>query len=143
MAVINLSAARDAKVAREVAESEFERMCAARRIETDLSELAGDDAESFTAIRKRVVRAIERGELVVTDAGDPIYTPPVPGAKSLTFYKPTGATFMAMDNGKGNMARMVDALTEMTRSARGEISKLDAPDFQFCQSLATLFLAPR
>lgn len=144
MTVHSLQAARESKVALEVAEAEFERMCSSRRIDTSTAEMDEDDAASFLALKKRVLRAMQRGELVVSEAGDPIYTPSLPGAKPITFYKPTGATFMAMD-GKhdGPMARTVAALQEMTRSARGEFSKLEGADFQFCTQLATLFLAPR
>lgn len=136
------------RVAREVAEQEFERMCTARRLCTDPNEMDADDATSFEEVRKQIVRAIQRGELVITDEGDPIYTPPVPGSKPLTFYRPTGATFLAMDargpnESNGNQARMVRALTEMTRSGKGEIAKLEAPDYQLCTNLAQLFLAPR
>lgn len=141
MAVLNFPISND-RVALEVAEAEFERMCATRRIDTDVADMSEDDAESFRSLRKRVLRAMQRGELVVSESGDPVYTPP--GGKAITFYKPTGATFMAMD-GKhdGPMARTVAAMHEMTRTARGEFAKLEGPDFQFCTALTTLFLAPR
>jgi hypothetical protein len=133
------------KVAREVAELEFERICVARRIDTDESEMDDDDKKSFAEIKRKVVRAIERGDLVVNESGDPIFTPPVAGAQALTFHRPTGATFMAMDsrggNGKGGITATVAAITEMTRTAPGVVSKLEAPDFQFCCTLANLFLA--
>lgn len=140
--VSNIRDLRESKIALEVAEAEFERMCDSRRIDTNVAEMDDDDASSFEAIRKRVLRAIQRGELVVSENGDPVYTPP--GGKPITFYKPTGATFMAMDGkNDGPMARTVSAMHEMTRTGRGEFSKLEAPDFQLCTALATLFLAPR
>lgn len=135
------------KIALEVAEAEFERMCRSRRI--DLEEmLDGKDDGEFLALKGRIVRTIQRGELIVDgENGDPTYLPPVPGAKPLRFYKPTGATFMAMDGvgGKevGQIGRMVGVLADMTRTPKGEIAKLEAPDFQFCCTLANLFLAPR
>ncbi len=136
------------KVATEVAEAEFERMCASRRVCTDPAQLDEDDVSGLDEIRKKVVRAIVTGELVVEENGDPVYTPPVAGAKPLHFYKPTGATIMAMDGARpgdadGPQGRMVRAITEMTKSPKGEISKLEVPDYQFCQLLAKLFLAPR
>lgn len=135
------------KIALEVAEEEFERMCRSRRLSTDPDDMDGDDYEGLMAIKKRLVRTIMRGELVINDDGDPIYTPPVDGAKPLHFHRPTGATFMAMDSrgsdGEGNQARMVRVITDMTRSAKGEIAKLEAPDYTICTLLSNLFLAGR
>ena len=135
------------KVAQDVAEEDFERMCASRRVSTDPEEMDADDYEGLLALKKRIVRAIMAGDLVVMDDGDPVYTPPVSGSKPIHFYKATGATFMAMDgtgrDPEGNQGRMVRALTEMTRSAKGEIAKLEVPDYTLCSQLCNLFLAGR
>lgn len=136
------------KVALEIAEQEFDRMCRSRRIDLEEMAEAKDEADGFLTVKNRIVRVIQRGELVVDpETGDPIYTPPLPGAKPLRFHRPTGATFMAMDGvgGKdiGQMGRMVSVLADMTRTSKAEIAKLDGPDFQFCCSLASLFLVPR
>lgn len=135
------------KVAREVAEDDFERMCASRRITTDPEDLDPDDYESLLATKKKVVRAIMAGDVVVTEDGDPVFTPPVPGAKPLRFYKPTGATLIAMDpvgrEVDGQQARVVRAMAEMTRTPKGEFSKLEAPDYTLCTQLCALFLAGR
>lgn len=134
-------------VAQEVAEDEFARMCEARRLDVDESEMDEDDLAKFLEIKRHIVKAIARGDLMVGDNGDPVYTPPVAGAKSLTFYQPTGATFMAMDSKdgkyKGNMTATAAAITEMTRTTPGDVSKLAAPDFRICCDLANLFLASR
>jgi hypothetical protein len=135
------------KVGKDVAEAEFERMCEARRVCTDADQLDADDITGLADIRKKLVRAIVAGHLVVEDNGDPVYTPPVEGAKPLHFHKPTSATYMAMDgkadDAQGSHMRMVRAITEMTRSNKGEVSKLEAPDYQVCQSISQLFLASR
>lgn len=135
------------KVAMEVAVAEFERMCKARRVCTDPAMLDDGDVAGLADIRKKLTRAIVAGDLVIEDNGDPVYTPPVEGAKPLRFHKPTSATYMAMDgkdeDAQGSHMRMVRGITEMTRSNKGDVSKLDAPDYQVCQSLAQLFLASR
>ncbi len=136
------------KVAREVAEEEFERMCRSRRLVTAVDEMDADDAASFEDLKKQLVRAIQDGSLAINDDGDPVYTPPVPHAKPITFYKPTGATLIAMDprspnDSDGNQARMARAMTDMTRSAKGELSRLEIPDYRICSALTTLFLASR
>lgn len=131
------------KVAREVAEAEFDRMCTLRRVNTDPEEMTAEEYESLLEVKAKLVRVIERGELVVNENGDPVFTPPVPGAKSITFYRPTGATFMAMDGDDGNQSRLVRVITDMTHSAKGEIAKLEAPDYVVCSKLANLFMAGR
>jgi hypothetical protein len=136
------------KVGREVAEAEFERMCKSRRLVTAVEEMDDDDAAGFEDLKRKIVRAIQVGDLVITDEGDPVYTPPVPGAKPLTFYKPTGATLIAMDakgpnDSDGNQVRLARAITEMTRTAKGEVSKLEVTDYRICGALANLFLASR
>lgn len=121
-------------------------MCRARRIEIEAA-IVDNEGDQLPAFKARIVRAMTRGELVVSEDGDPVYTPPVPGAKPLTFHPPTGATFIAMDasNGKeaGQFGRMVSVIADMTRTSKGEIAKLPAPDFQLGVTLASLFLAPR
>lgn len=130
-------------VAHDVAVAEFERMCKSRRVDIDESGMSADDLESFEDVKSKIVGAIKRGEITVDDDGTPTFTPPVPGAKGLTFYKATGATFMASDDAKENdkVKKTVAMLTEVTRSAKGDIAKLEAPDFKICQALLQLFLA--
>jgi hypothetical protein len=131
------------KVAREVAEAEFDRMCDARRIETDTSELPDDEKAEFADIRGSIVRMIMRGALVVAESGDPTYTPV--GAPALTFHPATGATLMALETHPGgkSIANMMAALTEMTRTDPGTFAKLAAPDAQACSRIGKLFLADR
>lgn len=131
------------KIAREVAEAEFERMCDARRIEHDASELTDDEKAEWLELRGSLVRMIMRGALVVGENGDPTYTPP--GGPALTFHPATGATLMALETHPGGktIANMMAALTEMTRTDAGTFAKLLAPDAQACSRIGKLFLADR
>jgi hypothetical protein len=131
------------KIARDVAEAEFDRMCALRRVNIDPDDMTADEYESLLEVKNKLVRVIERGDLVITESGDPVFTPPVPGAKPLTFHRPTGATFMCLDGDDGNQTRLIRVITEMTRTAKGEISRLEAPDYVVCSKIANLFMAGR
>lgn len=133
------------KVALEVAERDFERMCRSRRIDIDTSTMDREDRESFDELKARILRVMRAGDLVVDESGTPTYTPPVPDSKPITFHKPTGATYMAMDDaGKDkDVGKMIAAMNDITRSVPGALSKLEAPDFQICLSLTNLFLASR
>lgn len=131
------------KIARDVAEAEFDRMCADRRVDTDETAMDGDDLDEFKKSKALIVRSIMRGDFIVGDNGECVYTPPVNGAKAITFYRTTGAALMASDDaadGK-NAAKLALVMAEMTKTARGELSKLDIADFNLCSKVAQLFLA--
>lgn len=132
------------KIAREVAETEFARMCEAHRIDHDTSELAADELAEWTALRESIVRDLARGDLIVGDDGNPTYTLPK-GGKAFTFHAPTGATLMALEtHGSGkNIANMIAAMADMTHTDRGEFGKMAARDVQACSRIAKLFLADR
>jgi hypothetical protein len=130
------------RVAKEVAEAEFVRICDANRIEHDTSEMSEEELKDWKVLEDGIVRLIRVGTLIVTDDGKPVYTPP--GAtKGYTFYPTTGATYMAFEThgGNKNISNMVAALTELTRSDRGEFSKLPGKDFNACGLVLRLFLA--
>lgn len=128
------------KIAEEVAEQEFERMCAAARIDTDTSEMNEKDLAAWTVQRHKIVKDIRRGTLVVGDDGRPTYTPPG-GAKAFTFNLPTGATLIAAKSRENEIEGMCLAMADMTREDRGTFSKLDRIDLYACTRLAGLFLA--
>jgi hypothetical protein len=131
------------KIAREVAEAEFERMCDARRIEHDASDLTDEESAEFAELRGTIVRMIMRGALVVGEGGDPTYT--APGGPSLTFHPPTGATLMALETHPGgkNIANLIAAMQDMTQTDPGTFAKMSAIDVQACGRLGKLFLADR
>lgn len=131
------------KVATEVAEAEFQKLCELRRIDMDPADWNAEEVESFGKIKRTIVKAIQAGTLVVLDNGNAAYTPPLPDAVTLTFRRATGASFMSTDTvAKGkDMAKMCAIITEMTGCPPGYPSKLEAPDFNFCTKLVNLFLA--
>jgi hypothetical protein len=131
------------KVASEVAESEFERMCDAHRIKHDVERDEAELAE-WQGIRAPIVRALMEGTLIVDEGGLPTYTP-AGGGKSITFHKATGATYMALETyaASKNIQNMAAAMAEMTHVPVGTFSALEALDFQVCMRLGKLFLLDR
>jgi hypothetical protein len=129
------------KVAAEVAAAEFDRMCVAMRIETDLAELDEEELEAWNGLRDPIIKDIMRGQLAIDAEGRAVYSPI--GGKPLTFNAPTGATLMALETyGKGkDVSNMMASIADMTGSAKGELSRLAARDVQACGRLARLFLA--
>lgn len=132
------------KVAREVAEADFGRMCDAHRIDQNTGEMSEDELLEWNAVKKLVVRDLMSGRVIVGADGLPTFTPPG-ASKGFTFHKATGATYIALETyaGAKNMQNMVAAMAEMTHTDRGELSKLEAADFQVCLRLGKLFLSDR
>lgn len=131
------------KVAIEVAATEFERMCAANRIDTDETALEKDELKEWREMRDPLVRDICRGRLVIDGEGRPVYT--TDEGKALTFSRATAATFMALETyGKGkDVSNMMAAVADLTGTGKGELSKLIARDFHGVSRIARLFLADR
>ena len=124
----------------EVAEQEFERMCDAYRIETDMSGEDDEATKGFNELKSKLCKAFMRGDLVLNDHGRPVYTT---GEGSRLEFKPfTGAMLLAMDKAKANdgTRRMYLFLSEITDGALAP-SKLDKRDTNVLFALGSLFLA--
>ena len=132
-----------AKVAIEVAEQEFARMCAANRIDTDETELDKDELKEWRDMRDPIVRDICRGRLAIDTEGRPVYT--TAQGKALTFRPATTATFIALQTyGKGkDVENLLAALGDLTGIGKGELSGEFARDFHAVSRIANLFLADR
>lgn len=132
-----------AKVAKEVAEAEFARMCDANRIDTDETELDKDELKEWRAMRDPIVADICRGALTIDTEGRAVYT--TAQGKALTFRPATTATFIALEtHGKGkDVSNTIAAVGDLTGSGKGELSGLFARDFHAVTRLANLFLADR
>lgn len=129
------------KVADEVAEQEFERLCDANRIDYDTSELKEDEAKEWAETRAQIVRLLKLGTLVVNEDGRPVYTPPG-SSKSITFYRPTGASLIAGDGLKDkNIQATLTCTADITRTPVQDFAKMDVMDAKACMRITGLFLA--
>lgn len=131
------------KVAREVAEAEFERFVEAMDLELDDARMDTEDRKSFSELRDRVVRCIEQGHLVVDEKGQPVYTPRAGNhTQPITFHEPTGASFMAMDSKKKgqDIAKMYAVMADMTHLDAKVFASMANRDLKVCQAIVSLFL---
>ena len=79
------------KIAKEVAEQDFNRFVEAMALEVDPTNMDEDDHKGFTQQKDRIIRAIMSGSLVVNDNGEPVFTPQrTNDADAITFHEPTG-----------------------------------------------------
>ena len=130
---------------REVAEAEFDRFVEAMDLDLDPSTMDKEDGADFTRLRDSMVRAIEKGAVLIHETtGEPIFLPTKDlGHDTITFYEPTGASLMATD-GKGKHAdvrKMFAMMSDMTRTSPGTFASMPSRDLKICQNIVTLFLA--
>lgn len=123
------------KVAKEVAEQEFQRMCDFARVDADESEMDDESKEKFRDLKADLVKLIQKGSLIVTTDGSPTYA-------GLTFKSPTGAAVMAFETygPNKNMSNLAAVMCELTGSEKSTFGKLHAKDFNVCSQIVTLFL---
>ena len=129
-------------VALEVAEEEFIRFAEAMDLELEAKLSDEDERKNFETAKRRIVRAITLGQLVVDDKGQPIYTPQLGDTKPITFYEPTGASLMAMPQKKSNgTASLFGTLGDMTKTSAQRFSTMHIRDLRVCLALASFFLS--
>jgi hypothetical protein len=132
------------KIAKEVAEKEFERFADAMDLDVDEKEMSEQELDAFMPHKLVLLKALQRGTLVINDNGEPAFTPKMSeNSKPLVFKEPTGAALMAMDRRKSNesMARLYAMMGDMTSTNANTFAKLAWRDLKVCQAITTLFLA--
>lgn len=127
-------------IALEVAEAEFERFAVKMRLDLDPSGLDSDDKKNLADAKRRFLTAMQQGLLIVDDAGQPVFTPEQ--GEPITFYRPRGATLMAMDVKKAghDITKGLAAMAEMTKQNIVRYHDMPMPDLRICQAIVALFL---
>lgn len=133
------------KVALEVAEQEFYRFVEEMDLDLDTSLMDVEDLTAFTKQKNRIIRAIQRGHLVVNENGEAVYTPFNKGSKHkepITFHERTGASMMAMDGKKKNhdVAKTYAVLADMCRVHQSVFAGLVGTDVKVCEALFALLM---
>lgn len=130
------------KISREVAEREFERFLRAMDIEDHVDE-EGLDKEEVRSIRKAkrtVLRALEKGRLVIDDDGRAVYTAvSLAEPVSLTFQRPIGETFISGGDEESSTAAGFRILAEMTGTSMKTIARMGFNDLEVLQAVVKLF----
>ena len=131
------------KVAKEVAEQDFERFADAMDLDVDTSKMDEDDRKGFQVQKDRIVSAICSGALYVNDNGEPVFTPQrTKDAGEITFHEPDGAALMAMDRKKKteDIGKLYATMGEMTKTSAKTFSVMKMADLKVCMAISTLFL---
>ena len=134
------------KVATTVAESEFERFTEAMDFNLDPKGWDDEDKKSFNDTKAILVRAIERGHLIINVDGEPVYTPQSGQDKTpITFHEPKGSHFTSTDMKKpGHIVGKTHLLlAQMTGCPIGRFESMVQRDYKVCTSVLGLFLGSR
>lgn len=133
------------KVARSVAEDEFERWITALGLDHKFDEdfVDSNSLRLLSIHRNVVVRAIMYGHAVVNEKSELLFTPQYsPHKEPLVFRRPKGADYKLMDQQGGGTGRQMALLASVTGQNDNVFDQLDmAYDGDFCSSVAALFLA--
>lgn len=132
-------------VAREVAEEEFDRFADEMDLDLDTSSMDAEDLTAFNKQKNRLVRAIERGSLVINENGEAVYTPQNAGSKHhdpITFHERTGASLMAMDGKKKghDVAKTYAVMADMCKVHPSTFAGLKGTDVKVCEALFALLM---
>lgn len=136
------------KISSEVAETEFERWAEAMDLakKLDPSGLDSEDKKSLADAKRVITDAMLSGNLVVSEAGEFIFTPKAGDDKTpITFHEPDGAAIMSVDqigkSGTHDVTKMVAILAVMTKESRPRFARLKNRDWSVCQAIFSLFFA--
>lgn len=133
------------KVARSVAEDEFERWLTALGLDHKFDEDFADPItlKSLRVHKNVVVRAIMYGHAVVNEKAELVFTPQhSPHKNPLVFGRPKGADYKLMDQHSGGTARHMAFLASITGQNDMVYDQMDMVyDGDFCSSVVMLFLA--
>lgn len=129
----------------DVAEADFARFVDLMDLDVDPDGMDDEDKMSFQDAKRKIIRAIKAGSLVVTEAGEPRYTTTAPGSegKVILFAEPDGAAIAAMDSKKRghDVGKMFACMAAITKQSPTLFGKMKNRDIKICQAILALFLA--
>jgi hypothetical protein len=135
----------DASVEANLAEREFANYCEANGFDHDEDSMDDDDRKDFLKIKKRFVKAVVDGRVMV-DGTSIVYTVSERSTKDagqkITIRRPVGKDFLSMDGFKDTqqMKKFQAFIASFCGQEKSFVARLDIADRQFLQDVGTLFL---
>jgi len=132
------------KIDLETAGLEFDRFAELMDLEVDPATMDAEDLKGFNDQKRKLVKAIARGALVINAKGEPVYTCQRDDGEplTLTFREPRGASFMAMDRKKKgeDMGKTYAIMGDMCKVAPVTFANMPQRDLKICTAIMVLFL---
>lgn len=132
-------------IAQDAAEAEFDRFSESMDLDLDISEMDAEDSTAFKKQKKRIIKSIMNGSLIVNDNGEAVFTPSNTRSKHkepFTFRERTGASLMAMDTKKNNhnVAKTYAVMADMCEVSPKVFSGLAGSDIKICEAIFALLM---
>lgn len=129
-------------VDRKTSEKEFDRFVEAMNIDMELIMMDENERGEARQSRERMIRAIEKGKMVVNEDGCAVCVGLGFRDADLIFYKPKGAELLAMDRKKEHqtVGKMYSLLGAVTRTSDSLFAKMDYEDVKLCQAVVGFFM---
>lgn len=142
--VVALVSGNSPVVSEEVAARDFERFVEGMGLDLDETGLDEDDRKGLSENRRKVIRAIMKGNLVIDDEGRAVFTP-VSGGDAITFSEPKGKIYLAMDQGKRDHLgeKMNKAMADLTGQPPVRFANMPLRDHKVCTAITNLFFGSR
>lgn len=133
------------KIVREMADAEFDRFTDMMDIDVDQSGMDSEDEDEMLKSKNRIVRAIQKGDLVIDDDGQAVYTPSNVNSKydkPLVFHEQSGAAIIASDKSKKgqNMRATFAIMGEMCKVHPNVFVGLYGSDIKTCMAIFMLLM---
>ena len=127
---------------REFCEAEFERFAAAMDLDFSTDKMDSESKVDFARLKETFIGAMRKGNLVVNDKGEPVFTPQVEPRDPITFHEPRGSTYMAADSKKKDhdITKTFASMAEMTKQDVKRYANMPARDLKVCTAILQLFL---
>ena len=132
-------------VALEVAEAEFDRFVESMDLDLDTTKMDAEDLTAFSKQRSRIIKAMQKGSLLINEDGEAVYVPQHKRSKhkeAITFHERTGASLMAMDGKKKNhdVAKTYAVLADMCNVHPSVFAGLVGTDVKICEALFSFLM---
>jgi hypothetical protein len=125
------------QVAKDVANSDFERWADTFEIDTDTSDLADAEQKAFEAFRLKFVKRVQRGSLAVEDGGVLAFY--LDKDNMLRLDEPTGAILSARLKNDDDVQAARRMLGQWAGVPPKVFADMTLRDFNFCSELLGFF----
>lgn len=133
----------ECKIAKEVAEQQFDLFMSKWRLLAGLERMNDEQRENYVKNREVFIEAVMEGDLAVHDDGSPVFTPVDSELREpIKFQRPKGSTIMAIDDAKQEkqMRRTNAVLAAITGQSASRFANMYLSDLNVCYAVMNIAL---
>jgi len=131
------------KIAKEVAEADFDRFVAAMRLNLSTEGMEPEDRTQLEQQKRRIIDAALDGSLVMSEKGVPTFTPQdSEDREPIAFPQPKGADFMQADMIRKNhdIEKTYAMMAATTHQKVARYAEMEWSDLRVLQAIANLYM---